>query len=191
MIQINLLRISSDSKYIEFSVECPENYRFNTLYIKKYDWQYTPNYPNNSLGWIDASSVYKKTSTKEVIRISTAIFGGSSMFYLEFGVKWIGTEEEPTPCNGIKLSDNTTIGVCSDINNVYTYLFQGILSVENKCSGLSDDLKKAYVILNGHIGAMKLERFDEAEHFYDVLKNNFSNCLNPNRVSGNCGCQNG
>ena len=37
MITINLLRISSDSKYLEFSVECPTNYKFNKLYIKKYD----------------------------------------------------------------------------------------------------------------------------------------------------------
>jgi hypothetical protein len=37
MITINLLRISPDSKYLEFSVECPLNYRFNKLYIKKYD----------------------------------------------------------------------------------------------------------------------------------------------------------
>lgn len=37
MIQINLLRISPDSKYLEFSVECPINYKFNKLFIKKYD----------------------------------------------------------------------------------------------------------------------------------------------------------
>ena len=37
MIQINLFRISSDSKYIDIIVECPENYHFNTLFIKRYD----------------------------------------------------------------------------------------------------------------------------------------------------------
>ena len=37
MISINLLRISPDSKYLEFSVECPTDYLFNKLFIKKYD----------------------------------------------------------------------------------------------------------------------------------------------------------
>jgi hypothetical protein len=36
-ITINLLRISPDSQYIEFSVSCPTGYVFNKLYIKKYD----------------------------------------------------------------------------------------------------------------------------------------------------------
>jgi hypothetical protein len=49
-IQINLLRISPDSKYLEFSVECPTNYIFNKLFIKKYDYLTTTLYPENNNG---------------------------------------------------------------------------------------------------------------------------------------------
>ena len=41
MIQINLLRVSPDSQYLEFSVECPTNYRFNKLSYKKEKLQQT------------------------------------------------------------------------------------------------------------------------------------------------------
>lgn len=191
MIQINLLRISSDSKYIEFSVECPNNYLFNILRIKKYDYlDNLGTYPTNSSGWVDASSVYSKLSTKEIIRISTDIFAGSSMFYLEFGVEWIGDTDEPLNSDGTKLSDVTTVGVCSDINTFYKYLATKLIELECKCSNLDNDSKRAFTLLFAHQEAMRLERFIEAEKFYTILKNNFSICTPSNRYLSinNCKC---
>lgn len=189
MIQINLLRISPDSQYLEFSVECPTNYRFNKLFIKKYDYLTTTGYPSNSDGWIDGSSLYKQESTKEVMRINTEIFGGSTMFYVEFGVNWIGVDPEPVLSDGTKLSDKTTIGVCSDVNNIYNYLLQCILNLEGVCKTLDNDTRRAFVILYGHAEAMRLERFEEAEYFYDVLKNNFNTCSKDIRLNTtNCEC---
>ena len=77
MIQINLLRISPDSKYLEFSVECPTNYRFNKLFIKKYDYLTTTGYPENDRGLIDGSALYKQESTKEIMydKISLTMAG--------------------------------------------------------------------------------------------------------------------
>lgn len=188
-IQINLLRISPDSKYLEFSVECPTNYIFNKLFIKKYDYLTTTLYPENNDGWIDGSILYKQESTKEVMRINTEIFGGSTMFYVEFGVDWTSEDPEPILPDGTKLSTNTTVGVCSDVNNIYNYLLQCILSLDGGCEGLDSDTRRAFIILYGHTEAMRLERFEEAEHFYDVLKNNFSNCSNNIRINTrNCGC---
>lgn len=189
MIQINLLRISPDSQYIEFSVECPTNYRFNKLNIKKYDYSTTDVYPTNSLGWVNASNLYVGSSTKEVMRIATSIFGGSTLFYVEFGVQWIAEEDEPLLTDGTKLSDSTTVGICSDINNIYTYLSECLLNIENKCFTLDNDLKRAFILLYGHNESLRLERFEEAEYFYDVLKNNFSNCSTDTRInSTNCNC---
>ncbi len=33
-IEIELLRVSNDSKYIEFKVNCPDNYKFTGLFIR-------------------------------------------------------------------------------------------------------------------------------------------------------------
>ena len=124
MIQINLLRISPDSQYLEFSVECPTNYRFNKLLIKKFDYLTTSGYPTNIDGYIDASALYKQESTKEVMRIAIKIFKTTGMFHVVFGVDW--DEElygpEPLLSDGTKLSTKTSEGLCSDVNNIYNYL---------------------------------------------------------------------
>lgn len=191
MITINLLRISPDSQYLEFSVEAPENYKFNKLNIKKYDWERTIGYPTCSDGWLDANLLYTRISNKEVMRIATSIFKGSSMFYVEFGVEWVGETEETLNYCGNKLSDTTTIGVCSDINGSYQYLLSSILSLNSNCPTISDELKRYYMILYAHIEALKLEKFMDAEYFYDILKLNGSTCGNPisnitNTSSCNC-----
>lgn len=197
MIQINLLRISPDSKYLEFSVECPANYRFNTLSIKKFDYLTTTGYPTNSGGFVEAGNLYKKTSTKEVMRIATSIFGGTGMFQVVFKVSWEGVGEEPLYADGTKLSDKETIGVCSDVNNIYEYLLQCLLNLDSKCSSLTNDTRRAFILLFAHQEAMRLERIDEAENFYEkaaefynILKNNFTNCTATNRLNtNNCGCK--
>ena len=176
MIQINLLRVSPDSKYLEFSVECPTNYRFNKLDIKKFDYLTTEGYPTNYLGFVDGSALYKRESTKEVMRIATSIFGSTGMFQVVFSVDW--DEElygpEPLLSDGTKLSAKEVVGVCSDINNIYNYLLQCLLSLDSRCVELNNDMRRAFIILYGHQEAMRLERIEDAEYFYNILKNNFS-----------------
>ena len=189
-IQINLLRISPDSKYLEFSVECPANYRFKVLSIKKFDYATTSGYPTNSSGFVDASNLYKRTSTKEVMRIATSIFGGTGMFQVVFGVEWKGVGDEPLYADGTKLSKKTTTGICSDVNNIYEYLLQCLLNLDTKCSTLTNDTRRAFILLFGHQEAMRLERIDEAAYFYNILKNNFVTCEATNRLnSTDCGCK--
>ena len=88
MIQIHLVKISSDSLYIDFIVECPTNYIFNHLRVKKYD--YDP-IDENDDGWRDISSAFIDENTTQTIRIATSLFNDSdfiipTMYYLEFGV---------------------------------------------------------------------------------------------------------
>ena len=186
MIQINLLRISPDSKYLEFSVECPINYKFNKLFIKKYDA-----IPVNSTDdlWRDVSHLLQRTSTKEIMRISTEALSGysiepdsngnmaSTMYYVQFGVEWI----EPNP-GAPTLPIPTTpdvIGVASDVNKVYAILKDYILNLNGNCCTSTEDyqfLTRNYMFLYAHLEAMRLERFDDAEMFYDILKKEFVNC---------------
>lgn len=198
MIQINLLRISPDSQYLEFSVECPTNYQFNTLRIKKYDYLTETEYPANLAGWVEAGHLYKNsiiTPTKEVMRISTSLFGEPTMFYVEFGVEWTGgIGLEPVPCTGVKLSDpeSNSIGVCSNVNGIYDYLLTEITSLDTNCPKLTMEIKQAYVFLYSHTEAMRLNRYGDAEYFYGLIKNNFSNCgtdvRNSSEYRSSCNC---
>lgn len=178
MIQVNLLRISPDSKYLEFSVECPIGYAFTKCWITKYD-------ATTINPYIDASSVFgtNPAALKQVIRIGVDAIGGTGMFKVEFGVT--GSPE---------LADVTAL--CSDVNNVYSFLLDSLLNMQVNCLTQDDYqlLTKNYLFLYGHTEAMRLERFDDAGMFYDILINNFANCdpqtdAFSNRVVSNCGCK--
>lgn len=179
MIQINLLRISPDSKYLEFSVECPTNYIFNTLIISRYN-------PTTHLyitPAIDASSIYT-TSTKQVVRLATSIFGvDTTMYKVEFGI---------TPTAGGPPINNI-IGICSNVNFVYENLLSLILNFTNCCISDSDydSLDRNYMILYAHQEAMRLER-PEAEYFYDIIWKLFSKCNSNTRqingITNPCNC---
>lgn len=177
MIQINLLRITPDSKYLEFSVECPINYTFTKLYIKKYS-------STTILPTVDASNLFttNPNSTTQVMRINVDAIGGIGMFQVTFGL------------TGTEVVDDT-IAICSDVNNVYAFLMDSILNMQVNCMSEDDYqlLIKNYLFLYAHLEAMRLERFDEAGLYYDILINNFTNCGNDSRSLGtrvisNCGC---
>jgi len=186
MIQINLLRISPDSKYLEFSVECPTGYVFNQLSI----WRYILNGEYDTL--IDASALLMSATQKEVIRIDTGALGsvdnGSAvtMYKVEFGVTAI---DEGSP------EIENIIGICSNVNFVYENLLDLILKINKGCISCTeyDLLSRNYMFLYAHIEAMRLERFEEAEKFYDIIYNLFTNCGPTSRsnttYTKSCGCQ--
>ena len=200
MIEINLLRISPDSKYLEFSVECPINYLFNKLFIKKYDA-----IPINSTDdlWRDCSHLLQRTSTKEVMRISTTALSGlslepdhngnmaSTMYYVQFGAEWI----EPNPSSPTLPIPTVPdiIGTASDVNKVYALLKDMILNLDIHCIEQDDyqNLTREYMFLYAHLEAMKLERFDDAEMFYDIIKESFVTCSRNNgvRYLDECNCK--
>lgn len=181
MIQINLLRISPDSKYLEFSVECPVNYRFNTLNITRYlgDHLYTTT--------LDISHLLMGSTTKEVTRIATSNFGiDVTMYQVEFGVTAI--------VQGVPEIENA-IGYCSNINEVYANLLDMILKLNIGCvSPLEyENLTRNYMFLYAHTEAMRLNRKFDAEKFYDIIWNLFTNCGPSTRMARtlnkNCNCR--
>lgn len=101
----------------------------------------------------------------------------STMYYVQFGVEWI----EPNP-GAPTLPIPTTpdvIGVASDVNKVYAILKDYILNLNGNCCTSTEDyqfLTRNYMFLYAHLEAMRLERFDDAEMFYDILKKEFVNC---------------
>ena len=180
MIQINLLRISSDSKYLEFSVECPVNYGFNTLMIKKYD----------SVDYVDLSSIFTEKKNKYVVRIPLELIGGSSMYYVQLKVEYIGALPAPEDeCD----SSLEAMGVCSDVSNIYKYLLTELLNLTAGCCvpEIPVDIQRLFTIMYSHIEAMRLEQFPEAEQFYSVLATNFTSCQTPirNQTVKPCNCR--
>lgn len=203
MIAINLLRISPDSKYLEFSVECPTDYLFNKLFIKKYDA--IPLNENDDL-WRDCSHLLQRTSTKEIMRISTEALSGfqiepdidgnlaSTVYYVQFGAEWV----EPTPGNPTLPVPTVAdvIGVASDVNKMYIILKDYLLNLDARCITAQDyqTLIRDYMFLYAHIEAMRLERFDDGEMFYDIIKKQFSSCppaqrSNNPRLLNTCNCK--
>lgn len=165
MIQINLLRVSPDSQYLEFSVECPTGYTFTKLYVSRYD-------PVTELDdvTLDLSTLLQGTTTKEVIRIATsAIDTDVTMYQVTFGCF-------PIDPNGTEIDD--AIGICSNVNFVYANLLDLIISFTNCCISQTqyDNLDRNYMILYAHQEAMRLERYTEAKYFYNIIWNLFVNC---------------
>ena len=134
------------------------------------------------------------------MRISTTALSGltidtgaSTMYYVQFGVEWI----EPTPLTPTiptpTISD--VIGVASDVNKVYILLKDYILNLDANCVTQTDfqSLLRNYMFLYAHVEAMRLERFDEAEMFYDIIKKMFTSCTADRSVNdrnlNSCNCK--
>jgi hypothetical protein len=158
MIQINLLRVSPDSKYLEFSAECTAGYTFNLLYVSRYNVT-TKLYEATK----DCSLLLQGTTQQEIMRIATSIFGTDvTMYKVTFGI---------TPINPIDPIIAPTVGICSNVNFVYENLLNSILGLTNCCvDGTTyDTLTRNHMILYAHQEAMRLERYTEAEYFYGII----------------------
>lgn len=172
IIIINILRISSDSKYLEFNVDCDRDYYFTTLYIRDYR---EPISSGKQVVGKDFSSIFEDDQrTNWAVRIPLDELSGPSMYYVYFGVQKNDNSEED---NSEK--DNFAMGVCSDISTVYKTLLNDLLSIRQSCAcdlGVSENVKRIFAILYGHIEAMKLQRYSDAEYFYSLIQQNFGNC---------------
>ena len=179
MIEITLLRISPDSKYLDIIAEVPSGYRFDALQVYRYTGE------NQYEDPVDCSGVYNPNSTKQILRIKTNSFGEDVTIYkVEFGATTLDVKN-PT------LSETA---YCSNVNFVYENLLDLLLNVTNDCINQNEfeTLNRNHAILYAHTEAMRLGRFREAEMFYDIIWNSFVNCGPEVRRSGlftnNCGC---
>ena len=72
---------------------------------------------------------------------------------------------------------------------MYANLLDSILQLRS-CKSIDDSLYFKYMTLYAHIEAMRLDRFEDAEKFYDILKTLFSKCFVSPRTSvkNSCNC---
>lgn len=175
MIQINLFRVSANQEYLEFILDCPEDYRFNRLLLKQYD--YIPTSELDS-GWRDYSNIFDPLtdSSRVIFRIKiideASTFTNASIFYADFGVTYVGDGDEPVSDDGTLLSEQTFTAACSNVSWIYEHNLDLVLNMD--VTNIKDleykTITRNFIYIQSHIEAMKLERFDEAERFYDLLK---------------------
>jgi len=180
MIEISLLRISPDSKYLDIIVERSSQYRFNTLNVYRYLGKNEYDDP------VDCSSIYDPTKAKQVLRIAANSFGTDiTMYKVEFGVV--------PDAEGVPVVQNE-VAYCSNVNFVYENMLDLVLNIKNDCISDSEleTFNRNHAILYSHTEAMRLGRFRESELFYDIIWNMFSNCGPAGRRSNiynkPCGC---
>ena len=179
MIQIHILRISSDGQFLEFNVEAPENYTFTSLVVVRYD-----PITKQDLDPIDITVALNRSSNVEILRVSTLVFGAdSTMYKLTFkAARNSGVDEQEV------------VGYCSNVSFVYVGMLDNIMKLTASCIKEPEvnALNRNNLILHAHTEAMRLGRVEDAKYFYNIIWNNFSRCpvsgRYPNSNTLNCGC---
>ena len=173
---IDIFRISSDGKYLEIDMSCDDNYSFESIFIKEY----------KSDKIYDLSEHIDDDSTRQMFRVNLNELNGPSMYYANVSIKL----KNGAYYDIIDSEQNVEIAT-SDISNVYFYILKELLCVSNydQCGNkISSELQRIFVLLFAHLEAMRLERFKEAEMFYTIIKNNFSNCQSNIELKSNKTC---
>lgn len=183
MIHVHILRVSTDSAYLEIKVECPDGYRFTLLTVDRYDVT-THQYETTTY---DVSHLLVGTSVMETLRIATSAFGtDTTMYKVTFGVS-------PVLVGGAAIENE--IGICSNVNFLYANMLDLVMAFTDCCLSATDydNLDRNMSILYAHQEAMRLGREIEAQYFYDVIWNLFTNCgpttRQNNIINKPCNCQ--
>lgn len=181
MIEISLCRVSSDSKYLDLMFNIPVDYTFTAMHIRA---RYIEDNEFVTKEF-DVSEQFINLNKKEyVVRIELAQFGISVPAIYE--VQFVAQKYILEPEAHMALLTDTAY--CSDVNLVYQSMLDDILSMGNKCTTISDEAIRKYLILYGHQSALYANDHDTAEMLFKILVKQFSNCGNNTRP-GNCGYQ--
>ncbi len=82
--------------------------------------------------------------------------------------------------------------VASDVNNIYKNLIDQILNPGERCTTISDEAIRNYIILYAHMLALQLDEIDDAMVYFKMINNNFDRCGNfnrpPRRHISTCNC---
>lgn len=203
-IEISLLRVSSNGKYIEFIINCPNDYYFTEFTVQVY----------GSTDVYSLSDIFKEDG-----EYKTDVHEYSGQFL----VTDVGAIEEnghPKPemyeihlyvesnddidDHGIEeVAQKEETAYISDVSNVYDCLMKDILSVgESICSNdeVQDRVIRNYLILYAHQEAMNFRELADAKKYFDILSKCFSKCGESNSCQScnsnytiykpsNCGCK--
>ena len=112
---------------------------------------------------VAASAGTAESAIAEVMRIAASNFGTDiTMYKVEFGVT--------SSVEGAEAIDNS-VALCSNINSVYANLLDMILKLNIGCVLPTEyeTLVRNYIFLYAHTEAMRLNRQQDAERFYDII----------------------
>lgn len=199
---IDIFRISPDGKYLEIDMTCHSNYTYESFKIYEYTYNVSSGgFIKDFFNELNTDPVTGEITDRQLLRFSVdTALNGKSMYYAEISIKYKGTITDPitggpyvpTP-QEITDSIEFHIIATSDISNVYFYLLPGLVHLTHPCDPcdfeIPTEIQRAFLIMWAHIEAMRLERFQEAEMFYTMIKNNFQNCLSEYEVKyKSCNC---
>lgn len=171
-IDVQLMRISNDSKYLEFILKCPTDFRINQFIVKSYPEPFstesaTSGTPANG---DFSSTIYNTYTTNEVTgRIALDQLKGDKQMYQ---ISMTATNLDATE------QTDTKVVIVSDTNFVYYNLERELLELSAKCI---EDLNigvltRDYMLLYAHETAMRAGEFITASEYYQLMLNNFSAC---------------
>lgn len=201
-IEISVLRVSSNGKYIEFIINCPKDYFFTDFVINVYGGEDKYSL-KNSLFLVPEG--YVGEGTVEWPEDSGIIYWNKQYYSGQFKIEDIGVtipemfevhleaahndnfedDEEQHPSDYIKeecikpQEVITATAYISDVSKVYSCLMDDILSMgESLCdnSEVTDKLIRNYLILYAHQEAMHLRELPEARKYFTLLQNCFTKC---------------
>lgn len=218
-IEISVLRVSSNGKYIEFIINCPKDYFFTDFTV-------------NVLGSTDKYSLknslflvpegYVGEGTVEWPEDSGIIYWNKQYYSGQFKVEDLGVkvpeiyeihleaahndnfedDEEQHPSDYIEpecikpQEVLETTAYISDVSKAYTCLMNDILSMGNgekicEDADATDNLIRNYLILYAHQEAMHMHELEEARKYFTFLNKCFSNCGTSKTMNGYCHLCNG
>lgn len=201
-LNINLFRVSPDSKFLDMLFDCSIDSYFTSLQIEvRYFNKGILNKKIVDLGelifnndpedeettvfkhqWvlrIPLNKIFKSENIQPAIYIAYFKVGriieiGDEEYELDF---WDDTEM------------SSASAAASDVNSIYKVLLDGVIG-SNKCE-ITDDVIRNYLILYAHQMAMDLRELDDATMYFKLITNNFNNCggkFKRNEPNNYCSC---
>ena len=214
-IEISVLRVSSNGKYIEFIINCPKDYFFTDFVVNVYggDDKYSlkdclflvpEDYEGEdpTVEGEDGNLYWDKHYYSGQFKLEDIDVTKPEMFEIQLEAEHNPNCDEQEPHYKGTLEETVYI---SDVSNVYSCLMNDILSLGAElCNNteVQDRVIRNYLILYAHQEAMKLRELQEAKKYFSLLTKCFTNCNKTyNRCSAcgndnystykpsNCGCK--
>ena len=192
-ISISLFRVSSDSQFLDAIFDAPAGYYMSKLEIEVKTLGADGKFISQWFDFSEALGFAEDNPRKHWsvrIPLNAIKIHEPAMYIATFGAnpKLLEEEEEEQD----EIVDNVTkpeddpeyisdMAVCSDINDAYYYILDYIMEMSDRCSGLSDDAIRNYLILYAHQAAMQQHDFEIAETYFKMIINKFSKCGNGSR----------
>lgn len=177
-ISVSLAKIDYDlgQPYIKIIADNPHNYTFKKCIIEVHP------IINGDWGEIKRFDISTLLADRENINMVLPVSALDGMSYPAIYDIYL-MAEHIDDYNKPLIKDRLCL---SDIHGVYRHLMDGLLSTD-KCSGVSDDLIKKYLLLYGHQAALESGDLDIAKDYFKLMHQGFSKCGSTNN-SINCGC---